>query len=164
MTIAVLTRVRGRHGELIAFPLGATPERLEKLERVFVFGDGRQLEIQSVWFHGGAPVFKFRGIDTIEDAEQLKGAEIRLPLEERRPAEPGEYFQDDLVGCDVIEASSGVSLGRVTGWREAGGPGLLEVGEDLLVPFARAICVEIDPAAKRIVVDLPEGLKDLNRS
>jgi len=33
----------------------------------------------------------------------------------------------------------------------------------LLVPFAQAICVEVDTHAKRILVDLPEGLKDLNR-
>jgi ribosomal 30S subunit maturation factor RimM len=55
----------------------------------------------------------------------------------------------------------------VTGWADAGSTGLLEIstGEtQLLVPFARSICVEVDTRAKRIVVDLPEGLKDLNRS
>jgi len=35
---------------------------------------------------------------------------------------------------------------------------------DLWIPFARSICVTIDIAAKRIEVELPEGLKDLNRS
>ena len=44
-----------------------------------------------------------------------------------------------------------------------GGAGLLVVDSNLLIPFARSICVEIDPAAKRIAVELPEGLKDLNR-
>jgi ribosomal 30S subunit maturation factor RimM len=52
----------------------------------------------------------------------------------------------------------------VTRFEESGGSGLLVVGKDLLVPFARAICVEIDLAGRRIVVDLPEGLKDLNQS
>ena len=42
--------------------------------------------------------------------------------------------------------------------------GLLVVEGGLLIPFARSICVEIDPAAKRIAVELPEGLKELNRS
>jgi len=42
------------------------------------------------------------------------------------------------------------------------GSGLLMVGE-LMIPFARKICVDIDPANKRIAVELPEGLKDLNR-
>jgi hypothetical protein len=48
-------------------------------------------------------------------------------------------------------------------WDEAGGPGLLVMEGGLLIPFARSICVDIDPAAKRIAVRLPEGLKDLNR-
>jgi len=39
----------------------------------------------------------------------------------------------------------------------------MQDGGELLIPFARAICVEIDVAARRIVVDLPAGLKDLNR-
>jgi ribosomal 30S subunit maturation factor RimM len=54
-------------------------------------------------------------------------------------------------------------LGRVSGWEDSGGPGLLVVEGSLLIPFARAICVEIYPEAKRIAVELPEGLKDLNR-
>ena len=58
-------------------------------------------------------------------------------------------------------------LGEVIRWQECGGPNLLEVkmraGGELLIPFARSLCVEIDVAARRIVVDLPEGLKELNR-
>ena len=56
------------------------------------------------------------------------------------------------------------NLGRVTGWEEGGSSGLLRVGEDLLIPFARSMCVAIDTAARRIEVELPEGLRDVNRS
>ena len=86
-----------------------------------------------------------------------------MPASERIRLEDGEYFQDDLIGCEVVDRSTGESLGRVTGWDDGGGSGLLMVG-DLMIPFARKICVEIDPAARRIAVDLPQGLKDLNRS
>ena len=75
----------------------------------------------------------------------------------------GEYFQSDLIGCEVVDRRTGESIGRVTAWDEGGGAGLLVVDNNLLIPFARSICVEIDPAAKRIAVELPEGLKDLNR-
>jgi ribosomal 30S subunit maturation factor RimM len=64
----------------------------------------------------------------------------------------------------VVDRRTGDRLGRVSGWEEGGGAGLLVVDEDLLIPFVRAICVEIDPAARRIAVELPEGLKDLNRT
>jgi ribosomal 30S subunit maturation factor RimM len=67
------------------------------------------------------------------------------------------------LGCEVTDRRTGAGLGRVIGWQEGGGSGLLQVEGDLLIPFVRAICVEIDPEAKRIVVDLPEGLKELNR-
>jgi 16S rRNA processing protein RimM len=76
--------------------------------------------------------------------------------------EPGEYFQSDLLGCEVVDNCSGASLGRVTGWEDAGGSGLLILEGGELIPFARSICVDIDPARKRIAVELPQGLKELN--
>jgi 16S rRNA processing protein RimM len=166
VTVAILGRARGNRGELTAIPLCNTPERLERLQAVFLFGDGSRHEVEEVWLHDGRPVFKFRGIDSISDAEPWQGAEVRIPMEERAELAPGEFYQSDLVGCEVFERS-GAPVGRVTGWQETGGAGLLEVtgdgGEETLVPFARSICVEIDPAHRRIVVDLPEGLKELNR-
>lgn len=129
-------------------------------------GQERQAEIESVWEHRGGLVFKFRGVDSISDAEALEGAEVRIPFEARRKLDENEYYQDDLVGCEVVERATGRKLGVVSGWREYGGPPLLEVereGEPLLIPFARAICVEIDPAGRRISVELPEGLAELNR-
>jgi 16S rRNA processing protein RimM len=108
-------------------------------------------------------VFKFRGMDTISDAEKLNGAEVRVPLSQRASLDPGEFYQSDLVGCEVLDRAGAV-LGRVTGWQDAGGAGLLVMDNDWLIPFARGICLEIDPAARRITVELPEGLKDLNRT
>jgi 16S rRNA processing protein RimM len=120
--------------------------------------------VESTWFHNGTLIFKFRGVDTISEAELLVGAEVRVPLEQRTPLEQGEFFQDDLLGCQVVDRRTGQSLGKVSGWEDGGGSGLLVVEGGLLIPFARSICVEIDPAARRIAVELPEGLKDLNRS
>jgi 16S rRNA processing protein RimM len=89
---------------------------------------------------------------------------MRVPEDQGVRLEPGEYFQSDLVGCEVVDRSSGERLGVVAEFLETGGPGLLDLGGDFLIPFARSICVEIDPAAKRIVVDLPEGLQQINRT
>ena len=57
----------------------------------------------------------------------------------------------------------GDRVGSVIAMREFGGPGLLELDDGLLIPYAKAICVNIDPAARRIDVELPEGLRELNR-
>jgi ribosomal 30S subunit maturation factor RimM len=50
----------------------------------------------------------------------------------------------------------------VTSFEEYGGPPLLEIdGGRMSIPFVKAICVDIRPDAKLILVDLPEGLEDL---
>jgi 16S rRNA processing protein RimM len=168
VTVAVVGKTRGNRGEVTAVALSSRPERYQDLREVFLFGpafpaEGEKCEVESAWFHLQTLVFKFRGIDSISDAERLYGTEVRIPADQRIPLEEGEYFQSDLIGCEVIDRRTGESLGKVTAWDEGGGSGLLTVG-DLLIPFARSICVEINPSEKRIAVELPEGLKDLNRS
>ncbi len=161
----MLGKTRGNRGEITAWPLSDKIERYDSLRDVYLSGPSEErFTVESTWFHQGILIFKFHGVDTISEAERLSGREVRIPISERTPLEPGEFFQSDLVGCEVVERRTGEHLGRVTGWQDSGGPGLLVVEGDLLIPFARAICVDIDLAARRIAVELPEGLRDLNRS
>ena len=165
--MAVLSRPWGIRGELTAVSFSDHPERFEKLNGVRLFGAGGEqgdFEVESVRNQTGSLLFKFQGIDSIEDAEPWRGAEVRIPFEERVELEPGEVFLSDLVGCQVFERATGAPLGSVTGLVDGGPSGLLQVGKDLLIPFVKSICVVIDTAARRIEVELPEGLKDLNRS
>jgi 16S rRNA processing protein RimM len=172
-SIAVLIGPRGNRGEVEAIQLTSHPGRFSRLSEVYLSeagnltSDHRRVEIEEAWEYRGRVVLKFRGVDTISEAECLRGLEVRIPLASRLPLPPGEYYQSDLIGFEVVERATGAAVGRVRKWQEAGGPALLEVegvdGEEILVPFARAVCVEIDVESRRIRVDLPEGLKDLNR-
>jgi 16S rRNA processing protein RimM len=114
--------------------------------------------------HDGNLILKFAGVDSISAAEELSGADVCIPFAERRALEAGEFFVDDLVGCEIVEAASGTRLGVVTAFLETGGPGLLEVDGSWMIPFARPICIRIEPESRRIGVELPEGLKELNAS
>jgi 16S rRNA processing protein RimM len=123
---------------------------------------GATLEVERVWDHDGALVFKFRGIDSISDAETLRGSEVQVPASERVELEPGEYFYSDLTGCELRDRASNRLIGRVTDLVEYGGPPLLEIdGGRILVPFVKAICTDIRPADRVILADLPEGLETL---
>ena len=51
-------------------------------------------------------------------------------------------------------------IGKVTGWEEYGGPSLLQIdGGRVLIPFVKAICVDIRPQDRVIETLLPEGLE-----
>ena len=109
-------------------------------------------------------IFKFAGVDSISDAEGLAGADVSIPFEERPAPPEGEYYQTDLIGCELVD-TSGARIGTVESWQEYGGTPLLGVrtpeGKEVLVPFARSICTNIEIAARKIIVELPEGLTDL---
>jgi 16S rRNA processing protein RimM len=162
IAVAVLGRPWGNRGELTAVSLSSKPDRFARLNQVRLMGTGSLCEVEHVREHDGSLLFKFRGIDSISDAETLKGAEVQVPIAERVTLEPGEYFHSDLIGCEVRERVSGRVVGRVTNFEEYGGPPLLEIdGGRMLIPFVRAICTDIRPAERLILADLPEGLEDI---
>jgi 16S rRNA processing protein RimM len=161
-TVAALVKPRGNKGELSAVSFSSKPERFAGLTRVWLFGDGAEYEVERIWNHDGALIFKFAGVDSINDAEKLRGFEVRIPVEERVPLEEGEYFQSDLVGFEVRDLATARLIGTVTGWEEYGGPSLLDIDDGrMLIPFVKAICPEVDLTAHVIRVNLPEGLEDL---
>jgi 16S rRNA processing protein RimM len=126
-----------------------------------VFVNEKPMKVEHTWMHGDHLIYKFQGIDTISDAEKLAGAEVAIPFEQRAALGEEEHYESDLIGCEVFDAA-GRSLGLVTYFEETGGTPILHVGADLLIPFAKSICTRIDTGNKQIVVNLPDGLLDLN--
>jgi 16S rRNA processing protein RimM len=190
--VARILRARGNKGEVAAEILTDFPERLTKLHEVFLEdprgqGEPKQTKLSSCWLnqnHRGQAVFHFENVNSISEAEKLRGFEVLLPLEQRVSLPAGQYFVSDLIGCSVFEtptslpavASSPCSLAdapallgtvrdvQFPGEEIAGTP-LLEVDSfqgELLIPLAEDICTKIDLLGRRIDVLLPEGLRNLN--
>jgi 16S rRNA processing protein RimM len=136
-------------------------ERWQELRRVYV-GES-PYELESVWYHKDQPIFKFKGVDSIGQAEALSGLEVFIPESERGPLGEGEYYLSDLIGCRMLDDGSGREIGIVTGWQETAGPVLLEVDDGrVLVPFVRSILKSVDCAKREIRAELPDGLESLN--
>lgn len=110
-------------------------------------------------------VIKFRGIDGISEAEKYVGAEIKIPAGDLPDPEEGSYYTFQLKGC-LVFAANGDYIGIVTDVLDSGGAEILKVdlGDDeTLIPFAESYLKSIDLDRRRIEVDLPEGLRDLNK-
>ena len=167
VVVADILRARGVRGEVLARSQTDVPGRFQSLKDTQVRlmdGSDLSLQLESAWEHKGDWVLKFRGIDSMDEAERLRGAELWVPREHRGQLTEGEYFQSDLLGCQVVEKCTGRALGIVGGWQQYGGPPLMEVKREegeVLIPFVPAICQEVDLSARLIRVDLPEGLLEL---
>jgi len=133
--------------------------------RRVVIGPGREAVIESCRWQHGRCVAKFKGIDTISEAERYVGSEVKMPAADLPAAKEGSFYTSQLKGCGVYD-SRGEHVGTVTGILEAGSSNVLRVdheGREILIPFAEEYIKAIDPAQGRIEVELPEELRDLNK-
>ena len=125
----------------------------------------REVKVESHWLHKGRVVLKFSQVDSIADAENLRGFDVVIPREERMPLEGDAVYVSDLLGVRVIDVSRGgaADAGEITDVEpEGAGPAMLVIrtpaGDELLIPFVRAYLRKMDIEAKRLEMDLPEGL------
>ena len=167
ITIARVVKTQGRHGEVAAELHTDFPEKFAERKNVFALdaaGKRRELHLEEHWLHKRYVVFKFQGVESINDAESLIGSEIQVPRELRAEIEPGAAYVSDLVGCAVFD--QGREIGSVKDVQfGAGEAPLLVVNQgtkEFLIPFAQEFIAGIDMPGKRVEMKLPAGLLELD--
>jgi 16S rRNA processing protein RimM len=174
--LARIMRPQGRRGEVLADIFTDFPQHFAERKRLFLrppVADGldatretmHETRVESYWLHKGRVVLKFAQVDSIEDAENLRGFEVVIPREERMPLEGDAVYVSDLLGVRVIDVSRGGAedAGEITDVEpEGAGPAMLVIrtpgGDELLIPFVRAYLKKIDLEGKRMEMELPLGL------
>jgi 16S rRNA processing protein RimM len=163
-----IARAHGIRGQVIVDLETDFPnERFRPGAEVFIERSGtvQALTVTSVRFQRGRPVLGIAGVETMNHAEALAGFELRVPMEQLASLPGGTFYRHELVGCRV-ETRAGESIGtveRVEGPLERSRLVVASARGEVLIPLVTAICVAIDPHAKRIVIDAPEGLLEVNR-
>jgi 16S rRNA processing protein RimM len=168
MDLVLVGRVARAHGSkgqvIVNLDTDFADERFKVGDVLLVGPEAVPRTIRAVRFHHGRPVVALDGVETMSDAEALAGAELKVPAGRADALPEGTFYHYDLVGCEVRDAA-GRSIGAVTAVE-----GTLEMSRlvvdgargEVLIPLVTDICVSIDIAARRIVIDPPEGLIDLN--
>lgn len=162
-----VARPHGRRGCVVVNPeTDFLEDRFQTGSVVYIrrHGHVETLTVTDVRFHQGRPIIGLQGIDTMNDAEALVDAELRVPSETLHPLPRGVYYRHDLVGC-TVRTTAGRDIGRV---RDVEGPEpgsrlVVQSGRgDVLIPMADEICVGIDIPGRAIIIKPPEGLIELN--
>ena len=162
-----IARAHGIRGQVIVnletdFP----EERFRPGATLFIERGGAiaPLRLTSVRFHRERPVIGIEGIETMNDADALAGLELRVPVDRLASLPAQTYYWHDLIGC-AVETVDGRRVGAVADVEGTltGSRLVIDGAEgEILIPLAAEICRKIDTAGKRIVIDPPEGLLDLN--
>jgi len=168
IAIARIVRPRGNRGEVLAELYTDFAGRFEQLEEIWLeYPDQRRERklLENSWQHQGRIVLKLSGTDSISEAEELVGAWVEVEFDRAVSLPEGTYFDHDLIGCTLYN-SSGEELGTVSDILHIPGNDQLVVqgkGQEVLIPVRSNICRDISVERKRITVDPPEGLIDLNK-
>jgi 16S rRNA processing protein RimM len=157
-----VVKPQGRHGEVAIAPLSDRPDRFPTLRRAFVpapDGGAREIRILACRAHKGRFVLRVEGVSTIDEAETLRGAELRIAEEELPVLPAGSFYHHELVGLRAVD-ERGAEVGAVAEVVETGAETRVLVlrgpdGETLL-PFAEGFVKAVDKAGGTIVVLRPE--------
>jgi 16S rRNA processing protein RimM len=156
----------GIRGELTVEILTDDPHRFDQLERVYLGREGRE---PAPWrllghrYNKELVLLRLEGCEDRTAAEALRGSLVQIPLDEAIALEEGEYFEHQILGLEAW-SSSGERLGSVVEIIYTGANDVYVIRDssgtrdEILVPAISGVVLQIDLAAGRLVVDLPEGL------
>jgi 16S rRNA processing protein RimM len=184
--LAHLLRPQGRKGEILAELLTDFPARFSERNQLYLAPphftgsptEARPIQVMGHWLpvgrNQGRVVLHLAGIDSIEQAEALAQLQLIVRDEDRVELPEDEEYIDDLLDCQVFDGPT--LVGTVTavdfpttpdgGRRLTDAAPLLTVitsaGDEVLIPYVQSFLISLSTADKRIDMNLPAGLLDLN--
>ena len=161
-----VARAHGVRGKVLIAPFNTESAGLELAKALWLGPRGKPAEAKSYPVVHAERVnlgyiFVLRGVDSRDASEALRGREVSVDRSELPELDEGEVFTADLIGCRAFD-KAGALVGEVVGLEEAGPNELLQLklaaGEGQVVLFPLSLVLEADPEARRVVLEVPEGL------
>jgi len=163
LTVGEVTAPFGRQGEVKVRLETDFPNRFSRLRQVCLrrpSGAADLFDIEDVRLHKGQALLKLRGVDTIDAAEELRGALVQIRRQEAVPLPANEFYIHDLIGCEVVTAEGRV-LGTLISVLQSSANDVFVVGqgkEEILLPAIKDVVQEVDLERRRIRVTPTPGL------
>ncbi|MBQ2676441.1 MAG: ribosome maturation factor RimM [Clostridia bacterium] len=152
----------GIRGEMRVQPWCDTPQFLTKFKRLYLDDKGTALNIKSSRVHGNIVLVLAEGVNSIEDAEKLRGKVLFISREDAQIKE-GAYFIQELIGCTVFDADTDAVLGELCDVSETGANDVWHIknsGKEYLVPAIKDVVVSVDVENEKIVIRPLKGIFD----
>lgn len=161
ITIGKIVAPHGVRGDVRILPLTDFPDRFQDLKAAFV-DDVGQLELESARQHNKMILLKFSTINSMNDAERLRGKLIKIGRQDLIKLPEGQYYIFDIIGLTVV-TEDGTELGRITDVLQPGSNDVYVIEQqgkqDLLIPAIKEVVKKIDIAGKQMVVKLQEEME-----
>jgi len=152
----------GVQGEVRIKSFCADPSAIADYGPLFTEDGAQSYAIKLTRTVSGGLGARIAGVATKEQADALRGISLYVDRAKLPNLPDDEFYHTDLIGLAAHD-TGGALIGTVQAVHNHGAGDLLEIAgaalkTTLLLPFTREVVPTVDLTAKRIVVDLPEGL------
>ncbi|OCN05013.1 hypothetical protein A4S06_09595 [Erysipelotrichaceae bacterium MTC7] len=153
--IGQIVNTHGLRGELkIKLDTDFANERFKVGNKVFV-GD-IEMQVHSFRMNKGMALVAFKDLLDINLVEKYKGEKVYVNREDIQDDGQG-YFFFDLVGCEVVD-QDGQLIGKVEEMIDTAANPIMRIDQKILIPFVDAFVKSVDLDAKRIEIEVIEGM------
>ncbi len=164
IAVGKVIRPHGIGGVVKVLSYSDDPTRLERVAQLYVGqNDSSPRGARVVGYQGRYILLKLEGSETREEANTLRGSDLRARVEDLPPLADGEYYVHDIVGLDVL-LPGGEPVGTIVEVLSlpAGDVYVVETGEKrAMIPAVREFVKSVDLEGRRMVVEPPPGLLEL---
>jgi 16S rRNA processing protein RimM len=151
----------GLKGELRVDPWCDSAEVLAKLKTLYLDKGARKLDVVSGRVHKSLLLLQVKGVDSIEQADELRGKILFLDRSDLR-LEEGRYFVQDLVGLDVFDADSFIYYGKLTEIMYTGANDVYQITSEskknYLIPAIKDVIVKVDIEEGKLLIRPMRGI------
>ncbi len=158
ITVGKILSPWGIKGKLKVEVVTDFPQRFAPSSKIYI--NRQPMTIDSTEWHKAKAIVKLDTIDSIEDAQRLRGQSIEIHHSQLKPLPNGQYYHFQLIELEVW-TTQGQLLGNITNILTTGSNDNYVVhgakGE-ILIPAIEDVVKSIDLDRGRIVIEAIEGL------
>lgn len=158
---AKIVNTHGINGEVKALLYADSPSFFDKIKKLYT-KTGSVLQIRSTRTQRGMLIFKFDGIDSVDEAEKLRDTELYVKREDAGELPEGRYYIADLLGLSVF-TDEGRDLGKVADVFSTGANDVYTVkgrDKEFLIPVIDDVILSTDIEGGKIIIKPLKGLLD----
>lgn len=158
--IGAISGAFGVTGEVRLKSFCTVPEDIASYGPLWSEDGSRQFRITLTRPVAGGLGARIAGVAGKDEADALRGTSLFIDRAKLPSLPDDEFYHADLIGLDAID-TGGEMLGKVLAVHNHGAGDIIEISSirhksALLLPFTKAIVPNVDLAAGRLIVDLPE--------
>ncbi|MBQ7601444.1 MAG: 16S rRNA processing protein RimM [Lachnospiraceae bacterium] len=165
LRIGVVTSPHGVRGEVRVYPTTDEISRFSEVGTLLLEKEGvRSLRtIESVKQLKGMVALKLSGIDSVEEAEKIRNADLLIRRDQSSPLKEGQYFIGDLLDLLAVR-EDGTEVGTVEDVLKTGANSVLVIkkkdGKELLLPVISDCVLSVDSDEGIMTIHVLPGLED----